>query len=117
MINSPLDSKRRLILEVELPTMYIDDLPEIIRDHGSSESDMSDEILNCIGEIGHGLLIVEVSGEKDSEIVTVPALVQAAKIENYPPTPRQQWGDSIEDLAWKVDPDEEDRLPNLWTGA
>lgn len=111
------DLERRLILEVELPEMYVDDLPEIIRDHGSSESSMSDEILSCIGEVSVGLLIVETCGEKDSEIVTVPALIRAAQIEDEPPTPREQWGDSIEHLAAKVDPDEEDRLPNLWTGA
>lgn len=108
---------RRLVLEIELPEINVDDLPEIIRDHGSPETSVSDEILNCIGDISDGLLIVEVSGEKDSEIVTVPALVRAARIEEEPPTPRRQWGDSLEHLALKIDPDDEDKLPNLWLGG
>jgi len=109
---------RRLVLEVELPEMNVDDLPEIIRDHGSSETSVSDEILNCIGDVSSGLLIVEVSGEKgDGDIVTVPALIRSARIEDEPPAPRRQWGENLERLAEKIDPDDEGKLPNLWLGA
>jgi len=107
---------RRLVLEVELPELNVDDLPEIIRDYGDSATSVSDEILNCIGDISNGLLIVEVSGERDSEIVTVPALIRSARIEDEPPTPRRQWGENLEHLAGKIDPDDEGKLPNLWLG-
>lgn len=108
---------RRLVLEIELPEMNVDDLPEIIRDYGNSETSVSDEILNCIGDVGNGFLIVEVSGDKDSEIVTVPAIIRSARIEEEPPTPRRQWGKNLEYLAEKIDPDGDGKLPNIWLGA
>lgn len=88
------EQRRRLVIEFELPTFYADDvlealefIPEEFRENDSAE------ILEAIGGIRCGALTIEVAGEKDSDIVTVPVLARAARIEKRAPS-RAEWLDA-----------------------
>jgi len=111
----PSQSERRstLILEIELPRFYADDirpdnpdwqdwLKTVDVDPGDAEA-VSREILGNIGEIHQGLLTIEVSGEKDSEIMRVPVLMRGARVEDRPPTPEDQWRESLDWLGERAD--------------
>lgn len=76
--------RRRLMVEFELPDWYVDDLPEIIAEHGFGD-DESEDILNCVGQWSFGALTVQVIGEKDGEVVTVPVIAHKARIEDIEP--------------------------------
>jgi len=99
-----------LVLEVELPEFYAEDLraddPDWQRwlsDIGVDPSDakaVGEQILGNIGEVYSGLLTIEVSGEKDSEIVRTPVLMVGARAEDRPPS--EQYANA-EYLAERVD--------------
>lgn len=105
--------KRKLVLEVELPTLYVDDIPEAIEEFGGPDADVSEEILRDIGEVWSGLLVVRVIGEKDSVLQTVPLLVRSARIEDAPPPDRAEWGDGVDYLADECE-ELECHLPSLF---
>lgn len=113
------DARRTaLVLEVELPDFYAEDLraddpdwQEWLRATDTDPADaqaVGQEILHNIGEVYCGLLTIEISGDKDSEIVRTPVLMLSARVEDRPPTEDREgpkW------LAEKVDePTEETRV-------
>lgn len=103
--------KRTLVIEFELPTMHVDDMPELLAEFGFPGETSGENILRDIGEISTGLLTVEAMGEKDSEIVRVPVIALDARIEERPPTEEKTYKVTTDDLAYKVDePHEEARV-------
>lgn len=107
-----------LVLEIELPEFWAEDLrpddPDWQRWLADTETDPADpkavgeEILRNIGEVYSGLLTIEVSGEKDSEIVRTPVVMVGARAEDRAPT-RQTAAPA--QLAEKVDePHDEARV-------
>lgn len=105
------DLTKTLVLEIELPTFYAEDLAsenfrEWVRTAGGDPDnphDFGQEVLHEIGEVYSGLLTIKVSGEKDSEIVRVPVLMRGARVEDRPPTPESQYKDMADRLAERVD--------------
>jgi hypothetical protein len=106
-----------LILEIELPEFYAEDLRP---DNASwqewlamADVDPADvkavgqEILHNIGEVYCGLLTIEVSGEKDSEIVRLPVVMVGARVEDRPP---DMWTDGAQHLAEKIDERHEETI-------
>lgn len=73
------DGEKHLALVIELPCMYtadIDGLREFKADDGSE----SNFLLNCCGDPGIVRLRMEISGEKDSEVVEVWGYVREAQL-------------------------------------
>lgn len=68
-----------LFLTVELPSFYVDDIAEL-REFSSPEATESEHILNCIGEPSGVRLTTEVSGEKDSDVISVYGMVDSAEV-------------------------------------
>lgn len=68
-----------VVYEVEVPAIYTADLEDLreYKDHFDSESDW---LLNCLGEPGICRLRVEISGEKDSEVVEVWGQIRGARL-------------------------------------
>jgi len=101
-------SRRRstLVLEIELPAFYAEsihpddpDWQEWLRMVDVDPTDaaaVGQELLGNIGEVHNGLLTIEVAGEKDSEIMRVPVLMRGARVEDRPPTPEDQWRESVD---------------------
>jgi hypothetical protein len=76
-------SSPHLALQIELPCMFTDDIAEggSLREMFASEHDSeSDFILNCIGEPGVVRVRMEISGEKDGEVVEVWGFVRSASL-------------------------------------
>lgn len=106
-------ARTTLVLEIELPTFYADDLraddpdwQRWLRDTGTDPEDaaaVGQEILGNIGEVYHGLLTIEVSGEKDSEIIRTPVLMVGARAEDRPPEPDEKWKTALDHFEEKVD--------------
>lgn len=73
------DAKQHLALLIELPDYYTADIDELreFKFDGDSESDF---LLNICGEPGVVRLRMEISGEKDSEIVEVWGHVREAQL-------------------------------------
>ncbi len=115
MSEQPLSRKpesptKTLVIEFELPTFYAEDLGEQLhewmREFGMDPDDpemLGEEILHNIGDVHLGLLTVEVSGEKDSEIVRVPVIARGARVEDRKPTPERSYKESTDRLAERVD--------------
>jgi hypothetical protein len=93
------ERKRRLIIEFELPDFYCEDIPELLDEFGDPSEDRGDQILHEIGDISFGALTIEVSGEKDSVIKTVPVLARSARIEDEPPSVVDWLPDAMERLV------------------
>lgn len=75
---------KRVVLEIEVPVIYAEDLTdcaEFAKEHGTTESD---EILNSLGELGVCRLRCEVAGEKDSDVIEVWGLITGAKVIDDP---------------------------------
>jgi hypothetical protein len=71
-------SDQHLALVIELPCMYTADIAGLREfQDGMSESDF---LLNCCGDPGVVRLRMEVSGEKDSEIVEVWGRIREAQL-------------------------------------
>lgn len=107
-----------LILEVELPDYYAEDLrpdsenwQDWLKTVDVDPTDIEAvgrEILHNIGEVHCGLLTIEVSGEKDSEIVRVPVSMVGARVEDRPPDTQTE---NAQHLAERVDePHDEERV-------
>lgn len=97
------DPQRALVLEVELPNFYCDDLPELLAEYGTDEP-LGEQILREIGEVYHGLLTVVSSGPKgDSETIRTPVLMVGARVEERPPTPAERWQENLDDFAARID--------------
>lgn len=71
-------SSKHLALVIELPDTYTDDI-EGLREYKDDDSE-SDFLLNCIGEPSIVRVRMEISGEKDSEIVEVWGSVREAML-------------------------------------
>jgi hypothetical protein len=104
------ERRTTLVLEVELPEFYAEDLrpddpnwQQWLELTGTDPADaeaVGQEILGNIGEVFCGLLIIEVSGEKDSEIIRTPVLMVGARAEDRPPSDDLR---NPEHLAERVD--------------
>lgn len=92
------DTKQRsaaLILEIELPEFYAEDMRadnpdwqrwlEMVDVDPADTAAVGQEILNNIGEVYSGLLTVRTVGEKSSEIVRTPVKMVGARVEDRPP--------------------------------
>lgn len=90
--------KRTLRIELELPAFYADDEPELIAEFGDPETPMGDQILRDLGDIGFAVLIVELSGEKDSDVVAIPVFATDARIVDEPPKPPEWMEEAQENL-------------------
>jgi hypothetical protein len=68
-----------LVLEVELPAMYVSDIENLreFKQEGESESDF---LLNSIGEPSVVSLTTEISGEKEGSVVTIWGQVRGASL-------------------------------------
>lgn len=105
-----------LVLEIELPEFYAEDMrPDNaqwrswLEEMGTDPNDaaaVTQEILNNIGEVYSGLLTVEVSGEKDSTIQRTPVNVIGARVEDREPP---EVSPNAQHLAERLDEDEEIR--------
>ena len=111
MADTATERRTALILEVELPDFYAEDLRPDDPDWQQWLSDMDvdpadakavgDQILHNIGEVYSGLLTIETSGEKgDSDIVRTPVVMVGARVEDRPPTEHTEGCDH---LAAQVD--------------
>lgn len=83
-MGSPLSNQRsadlRVVLEIELPALYTDDLDDLREYRGEHESE-SDWLMNCIGEPGPSCRVrVEISGEKEGSVQEVWGLVRGARL-------------------------------------
>jgi len=77
-------SERRLVLSIELPGWYVDDIPALLADYAEDFETESDCILNCLGEPGPVRLTTETHGEKASEVSTSWGLIRGAEIIDNP---------------------------------
>jgi hypothetical protein len=71
---------KHLLLSIELPSVYTADIDlesDLRKDFGASDSEF---ILNCIGEPGVARVRMEISGEKDSDVVEVWGSVREAAL-------------------------------------
>lgn len=95
--------KKTLVLEIELPTFYADDIMDAI-EYIPEECRAAEheEILGTIGEVYYGLLTIEIAGEKDSELIRTPVLMRGARIEDRPPTPGENYSEALEHFTEKV---------------
>lgn len=96
---------RRIVLEIELPSMYVDDLDDLreYRDHFDSDSEW---LMNCIGEPGPACrLRVPIHGEKDGSTVEVWGHVIGAKLqEQSAPNVDEKW---LAEQGWELLRDED----------
>jgi hypothetical protein len=106
--STPQETERReltkaLILEIELPQMYVEDIPGAIAEMGppSESGPPGEAILSCIGEPTFGSLTTPITGEKCGDIVTTPFLVLDARIEDRPPREPEWLDDAVADLAYE----------------
>jgi hypothetical protein len=72
-------TERHLALVIEMPCMYTADIDELRQYAGEFDSE-SDHILNCIGDPGIVRVRMEISGEKDSDVVEVWGYVREAQL-------------------------------------
>lgn len=75
---------RHLVLSIEIPAFYTEDIDiEAIRRDCFEGSGMSDSeiLLNHIGEPGLVRLVMEISGEKEGDVVDVLGCVRAWKLQ------------------------------------
>ncbi len=88
--------KTRLIVEAELPSFYCDDLADLCAEYSWPTFDATqptEDLLREIGEVRSGLLTVEISGEKDSDVAeNLPILFRKAWVEQEPPSDVPDWG-------------------------
>lgn len=87
--------RRTLIVEFALPTFYVDgaEAERIAAFAAEHEMDESEALLGDMGEIGFGLLTLELTGQKEGDIVTVPVMARSARIVDEPPR-EEAWFDT-----------------------
>lgn len=73
------DRPKHLFLLIEIPSMYVADIDEL-REFAAPEATESEHILNCIGEPSGVKLTTEISGDKDSTVVSVWGMVHSAEL-------------------------------------
>lgn len=121
MVSNDSVLTKTLVLEIALPTFYAEDIAadseqwqewlRMVDVDADDPGAVGDEILRNIGEVYHGLLTIEVSGEKDSETIRTPVLMVGARVEDRPPEPEEEWKDTLDDFAERIDePAEETRV-------
>lgn len=66
----PSSAEQHLALVIELPCFYTSDIDGLRECRGEFESE-SDFLSNCVGEPGIVRVRMEISGEKDSDVVEV----------------------------------------------
>lgn len=106
------ERRSALVLEIELPTFYAEDLradepswQDWLKDCEVAPDDhkaVGEEILHNIGDVHYGLLTVEIAGEKDSTVERVPVLMVGARVEDRPPEPEERWKDVLDDWTENV---------------
>lgn len=75
-----MSAERHLALLIELPCTYTADIDGPLREYKFDDFSESDYILNCIGGPSIVRVRMEISGEKDSEVVEVWGAVREASL-------------------------------------
>jgi hypothetical protein len=73
---------KHIVLEIEVPSIYVEDVEKLYEELGGERifDDKSEFILNTIGEPGPCIISTEVSGEKDSDVITVWGRIRGAHL-------------------------------------
>jgi hypothetical protein len=72
--------QKHIVFRIEVPAIYTDDIETLKADLGLEGMTDSEFILNTIGEPGVVLLTARVSGEKDSDVMTVYGSILEAEL-------------------------------------
>jgi hypothetical protein len=100
---------KHLVLAIEVPAFYTEDIDveQERREYFDASTSDSEIVLGHMGQPNIVRLTMEVSGEKDSEIIDVLDDVREASLQ--PPTPGVT-DDDLQEHAWKLQVDQDEAI-------